>query len=1050
LSIDKVEKHLCAYIVSDEKLAVSDLRECLSRELPAYMIPSYFMQIENIPLTPNGKVDRRALPLLEPIEMGDHTEPQNEMEKKLVDVWSEVLKIEKNIIGIDGNFFDLGGESLKSTILIAEIHKKLDVKLSLADVFEKPTIRGLAAFIGEAEENKYSALAPAEKKEYYALSSAQKRLYVLHQIDGDSIGYNMPQVIPLETEPDMEMLKQTFDALIERHDSLRTSFKMAGEQPVQVVHNPDEIDFQIEYLMSGVAGIEPEGNSSDKRTALLLEVEQIIKSFVRAFDLSQAPLLRVGLIKAGIEEYVLVVDLHHIICDAVSRRLLAKDFMSLYAGEELLALRLQYKDYAEWQASRMQIKTGDSQEQYWLKELEGEIPVLHLPTDYLRPAIQGFEGNTVNFEISKEETSALNRMALEKGGTMFMVLMAVTNIFLSKLSGQNDIIVGTPIAGRGHADLEKIIGMLVNTLALRNFPVGEKKFETFLLELKERTLKAFENQDYQFEDLVDKAAVVRDAGRNPLFDVMFSFYGTDSISAKEPGKENTNVKQNQYKYESNIAKFDLSLDVLAGERLFCSFQYSTKLFKRETIRRWVGYFKKIISTVIALPGIALAEIEIISEEEKKLVLIEFNKTDAQYPVEKTIPDLFEAQATGTPGKIAVVFDNSQLTYHELNRKAGQLAVLLRNRGVTPETIVAILVDRSLEMIVGVTAVQKAGGAFLPLDPSYPLARIEYMIRDSSAALLISRGGLEFQVDFSGPVIDIDAFQSEYRAGGVMERNLKPGDLAYLIYTSGSTGNPKGVMVQNNHYANMAWAWREIYRLEEMEVNLLQIAAFSFDVFAGDLVRALLNGGKLVICPEEVRLDPESLYRLMRTHRISIFESTPALIIPFMEYVYENQLAVDNLDLLILGSDICLAEDFRKLVSRFSDRVKIVNSYGVTETTIDATYYEASPENVLSSFSGNVPIGRPLPNVKLYIAGEGNKLQPVGVPGELHIGGKSVARGYRNNLQLTRERFLPNPFNPGENVYKTGDMARWLPDGNVEFLGRLDNQVKIRGYRIELG
>lgn len=607
------EKYLCSYIVPDrhheddqstgeKKIDVSELREFLSKSLPDYMIPSYFVQMEEIPLTVNGKVNRKALPAPEAGIAGEgYLAPENEIERKLLEIWSEVLGIEKEYIGTDADFFELGGHSLKATTMVSKIHKEFDAKVSLTVVFKTPTIRGLSEYIKEAAEEKFTFLEPAEEKEYYALSSAQKRLYILQQMDVESTVYNMPQVMLLGEELGVEKMEEIFRKLINRHESLRTSFHLVAHEPVQKIHHQDHVTFEIEYFDLTNAPVE-------------VEVNGIIENFIRPFDLSQAALLRVGLIhtpafdhpsQEGIsgDEHILMVDMHHIISDGVSHQILVKDFIAFQEGEELPPLRIQYKDFSQWQNIEKEKENLKQQEAYWQKEYEGEIPVLSLPTDYPRPAVQSFDGSTLSFEIDVCVKDALQEYAQREGVTLYMVLLAVTAIFLAKLSGQRDIIIGTPVAGRRHAELEKVIGMFVNTLALRHYPEDDKTFISFLQEVKEQTLQAFQNQDYPFDQLVEKVAGNWDKNRNPLFDVMFSLNTLIEASSERRERAGKPSPESQlyseFKYERQPSKFDLSVDITVLENLHVTFEYSIKLFKRETIELFAKCFKEILSTVTA-------------------------------------------------------------------------------------------------------------------------------------------------------------------------------------------------------------------------------------------------------------------------------------------------------------------------------------------------------------------------------------------------------------------------------------------------------------------
>jgi amino acid adenylation domain-containing protein len=587
------DKYLCAYVVSSKLQVVSEIRDCLGAKLPNYMIPTYIIQVDKMPLTPGGKVDKRVLLESKFKISGEYVPPTNDLEWKLAEMWSNVLERDKEVIGINANFFELGGHSLKATILISRIHKQMNVKFPLVQLFKTPTIKGLAAYIQDAMQDRFVSIEPVAEKEYYTLSSAQKRLYTLHQLAPDSTGYNLFTFMTLSMSIDRKKLEETFFKLIARHESLRTSFVMEKE-PMQKIH--EDVNFVVESC-----------NANGKS-----EVEKIIHGFIRPFDLMQAPLLRVGLVEVDDSNPVLLVDMHHIITDGRSQKILKSEFSSLYNDEELSPLRLQYKDYSEWQQHQVETKAFKQQEEYWSGMFQGDIPVLNMPTDYPRPLTQSFEGSGVGFELSAEETNALREMASKEESTLFMVLLAIYFVFLSKICSQEDIVVGTPVAGRRHADLENIIGMFVNTLALRNFPHKDKKFTDFFHEVKKNTLKAFENQDYPFDDLVDKVAANREPGRSPLFDVLFTLETSDSQTTTiSPERSQPGVS---YQFEGTTTIFDLVLYAFdRGEKLVFFVQYSSKLFEEETIDKLVEYFKGTTSAIIKSPGQKIAEINIITE-----------------------------------------------------------------------------------------------------------------------------------------------------------------------------------------------------------------------------------------------------------------------------------------------------------------------------------------------------------------------------------------------------------------------------------------------------
>jgi amino acid adenylation domain-containing protein len=585
------EECLCAFMVSGKTIDSLEIRNKLSETLPVYMVPSYFIQLEEMPLTPNGKIDRKALP--EPgVNAGsDYIAPRDETERKLVKIWADTLHLDPGVIGIDSNFFELGGHSLKVTRMIYMIHQELNVKIPLAEIFQRRTIRGLSWYIYGSGQEKYVFIEAAEKKEYYELSSAQKRLHVLQEMEPGSTAYHIPLVVELEGEPHLHRIEEAFRGLIQRHESLRTSFEMIGETPMQRVH--EEVKFTMALKQAG-----------DQAARGLL------KEFIRPFDLSQTPLFRAGLIKTGNHKYILMVDMHHIISDALSNDILARELTALYSREELPLLDLCYKDYSEWQHKRRESRELIKQKNYWLNKFAGEIPILNLPTDYPRPATRISEGSRMNFNLERNETEALRRYAQEQGATLYMMLLAIYNILLAKISGQEDIIIGTVTSGRRHAELEYIIAMFVNTLPLRNYPGKNQTFKEFLKKVKKGTLTAFENQDYQFEELVEEIGAGKDPARHPLFDVAFSFLEMDGEEPEKPGQ--LNIKH--YEYKNKTSKFDL---LLIGEELNNNlsliFEFNTRLFHEETIEMAIGNFREIISSILGNIDIQLKNIEISND-----------------------------------------------------------------------------------------------------------------------------------------------------------------------------------------------------------------------------------------------------------------------------------------------------------------------------------------------------------------------------------------------------------------------------------------------------
>ncbi|MCP5046052.1 MAG: amino acid adenylation domain-containing protein, partial [bacterium] len=718
------ERYLAAYIVANKDLSATELKEFLSASLPDYMVPPYIMVLDQMPLTASGKVDRRALPEPEVDTEEGYQAPRDETEKELVKLWAGLLGRDvpragelQSSIGIDDNFFALGGHSLKIALLAAGIHRLFNVKMSLMELFKRPTIKEVSRYIKDAGRDEHITIEPSEDKEYYPLSSAQRRLYILRRMDEAGTVYNIPAMFMLEGRPDQNRLEDAFQGLVKRHESFRTSFTMVDHQPVQRVHQA--MEFEIEYK---------EIEKGDR------ELGELIDVFIRPFDLSSgSPLFRVGLVKVAAERSLLMVDMHHIISDGTSVGIMAKDFMALYGDRELPTQRLHYKDFSQWRGRQDQKEQLKQQETYWLKEFEGEIPILDLPADYERPSVRGFEGGRINFELPRETRKALMKLALENGATLYMVLLTLYSIFLSKITNQEDIVIGTAGAGRNHADLQRIVGMFVNTMALRTFPGSRKSTKEFLEDVRHTTLAAFENQDYPFDRLVEQVAGNRDTDHNPLFSTMLVLQNMEIVEIEIPG-----LKLIPYDHEINTAKFDLMLMVIEGDEILrFTFEYSTKLFEKETIQRFIRCLTTLVSQVLSSPHDTLSTLEIITREEKQQILEDFNNTRSDYSSHPTIHQLFEQAAAKSPDQSALVFRDHRLTYRELNKRVNQLAPLLRDRGVGPDSVVGLMVERSLEMIIGILGIMKAGGAYLPMDPDYPKERITYMMKDCVVKLLVT-------------------------------------------------------------------------------------------------------------------------------------------------------------------------------------------------------------------------------------------------------------------------------------------------------------------------
>ncbi|MCP5053174.1 MAG: amino acid adenylation domain-containing protein [bacterium] len=778
---------------------------------------------------------------------------------------------------------------------------------------------------------------------------------------------------------------------------------------------------------------------------------QPLRYFVRPFDLSRAPLMRVGVTETGNGRYMMMVDIHHIVSDGVSQGVLEKDFIALYSGETLQPLPLQYKDFSLWQADQRQKESFQIQQAYWLEQFNTRtgkgLPLLALPTDYPRPPVQRFEGRTVSFRLPGETTRMLNAVASETGSTLFMVLLSAVNILLFRLSNQEDVIVGTPIAGRRHSDLEKIIGMFVNTLALRNTPEGEISVGEFLHRIKDRTMNAFENQEFPFEDLVDIANITRDASRNPVFDIMIVLENFDrgihSNTAPASGKQQATPPRESQPVDAGhqTAKFDLTFGFIdTGEQIKASLNYSTHLFKRETIERMVGYFQRIAAVAFDNLSMKLHQIRMMSEEERKQVLYDFNNTGRAYPGDKTIHELFEETVVKQPYHIAVVYEDRQLTYRQLDQRSNHLAAYLHDQGVREGHSVGIMAGPSLELVIAVLSIFKAGGAYLPINPDYSEERVDFMLKDSNAVLCISddlgKGKLNDQLSIINYqlLMKTSAASAVKPITGPAPSTLRPASLAYITYTSGTTGKPKGVLVQHRNVVRLVKNTN--YISFRKNSRLLQTGALEYDTSTFEIWGPLLNGLSLHLAGKETILAPDRLKRSIDCRDIDIMWMTSPL---FNRMVEADLHIFSGLTDLLVGGEILSPFHINRLRETYPS-LNVINGYGPTENTTFSTTFLIDKE-----YKENIPIGRPVANSTAYILDRFNGLQPIGVVGELYVGGDGLSRGYLNDPKLTVEQFVNHYFSStassGVTLFKTGDLARWLPDGNIEFAGRIHPPVK---------
>ncbi len=1009
------ENYICAYVVSDKNINSLNLKNYLKKSLPNYMIPTYFVQLNNIPIIGNGKVDKRALP--EPNlndNLNEYVAPRTKIEEVLANIWSEILSLDK--VGINDNFFEIGGHSLKATVLISRIHKELNREIPLKELFKSPTIKALSEFIENNKEKTYLQINKVKEKSYYETSSAQKRMYMLQQFDKTTTAYNMPEVFELIGNIHKDKIEEIFKLVVARHEALRTYFETVDGEIVQRIAKED--CFRIE------------NKKCDE------DIELSISSFIRPFNLKEFPLFRVEILENNDKTYLLI-DIHHIISDGISRSILIKEFIALYNGEKLSSSNLQYKDFVEWQNNLLSSEEIKKQEEYWLNRFNDEIPVLNLPYDYERPAMQTFEGDNLEFTIDEKVTTQLKKLAKETETTIHMILLSAFNILLSKYSGQDDIVVGIPVAGRVHADLQNIMGLFVNTLALRNKPKGDKIYIDFLKEVKENSIKAYENQSYQLEALVEKLNVVRDMSRNPLFDVMFNM-GDVGISDEFKLGKGLLKKHDTL---NKISKVDLTLNAVEENKsLKFNISYCSRIFNKETIKRLSNHYVRTLYKIIDNDYIRLGEIELLTENERYQMVDEYNNTDIYYINNNILKDLVEKQVEKTPKNIAVIFKNKKMTYKELNDRSNQLARRLKEKGVGPNSMVGVMIERSLDMIVSIVGVLKAGGAYLPIEPSYPEDRIRFILENSNSNILITQSKYKNISNLEFQIIDIEDKSIYLLDNNNLQTINSPKDLAYTIYTSGSTGNPKGVMITHEAVANTIEDINSKFNVNEKD-KIIGLSSICFDLSVYDIFGALSTGATLVQISDQ--RDVKEIIDVIKNQQITIWNSVPAIMDMLLENVME-EFSNKSLRLVLLSGDWISLKLPEKIKAVFSE-AKIISLGGATEASIWSIYYPI--EEVKKEWS-SIPYGMPLANQKFYILDKEKYLATYGVPGELYIGGLGLAKGYMNDLEKTKNSFIiHDEFGL---LYRTGDWGRFHKDGYIEFLGRKDHQIKIRGFRVELG
>ena len=944
-------KQLVAWIVCHDDgsdVGAEQLRPWLKDTLPEYMVPAFYVPLETLPLTPNGKIDRKALPAPDgELFVHQYVAPSTATEELLAEIWQDLLGQEQ--VGIHDNFFERGGHSLIATQLVSRIREHFDIEFPLKGVFEFAQLKEMAASLDSSQyDSALPAIVPMPEGQVIPLSFAQQRLWFIDQLmGGESTVYNMPLALRMQGMVNVEALQASFSDLVSRHDSLRMTFVTAkesdhAEQSGEVILLPAFAPLEHKDLSD---------LSADQQASMVQE--QTTAYLDQAFDLQSDPLFKARLLTLSEDEHVLLVNMHHIISDGWSMGVLIQDLRALYQSRiddtvsTLSPLAIQYQDYAYWQRQWLSGDILEQQLAYWKQQLQGAPELLELPTDRARPAQQSYRGSTFESRISRDTLDKLNQLSQEQGVTLFMTLLAVFNVLLKRYSGQDDICIGSPIANRHQPGTESQVGFFVNTLVLRSQFEGNETFEALLQQVRETCLDAYSHQDVPFEQLVEELQPIRNMAINPLFQVMFVLQNTPDggLSEEELGAL-ADIELSTLDQEDAGARslFDLTLSAAETEEgLFLEWEYNTDIFDEWRIEAMSKHFLLLLEELILKPKQNIEYIPLITAEQQQQ-LISWNDTAVDYPKDQTIIDLFREQARQHPNNTAVVFEETQLSYQELDERSNRLArYLLSQEGIKGEhnPLIAICVERSLEMIVGLLGILKAGGAYVPLDPDYPQERLAYMLGDSGARLLLTQSSLEDQLpEYTDTIVhlDTDWTQIERRSKTSPKVPIRAKDLAYVIYTSGSTGTPKGVMTENQCLMSTFMAWDKLYGLSDTKHNILQMASISFDVFTGDVVRALCSGNKLVICLKEVLLDTKNLYSLICQQSISYADFVPSVLQNLTDYLYKNNHKLDTFRILLAGSDVLPKALYEDIFSLVTKDCRVFNAYGVTEVCIDSTNF----------------------------------------------------------------------------------------------------------------
>ncbi|WP_414445213.1 amino acid adenylation domain-containing protein [Burkholderia sp. 22PA0106] len=1021
------QKRLVAYVVAahgQEPANVQALRQALSRRLPEYMIPSQLVWLDALPLTPNGKLDRRALPTPDAPQSGtDYVAPRTETEQTLSTIWSDILKIDR--VGLHDNFFDLGGHSLLAVQLASSIRSRLGVEVPLPELFAHPTLGQFAQAVEHANASALPPIMARGANQAAPLSFAQQRLWFLDRLDKRAgAAYHIPVGVRLNGALDADALRQALDRILARHDVLRTRFVLANGEPEQRVDAAARFALTAHDL-SALAQPEAEVQRHAETEA------------AEPFDLSAGPLVRGRLLRLSEHAHVLLVTMHHTVSDGWSMGVLIREFGALYRafsegrGDPLPPLAIQYGDYAAWQRHWLAGEVLQRQLAYWKTTLHGASELTTLPLDRARPAVQDYTGDSIDVTLDAPLSAKLKTLARRQGTTVFNVVLAAWAALAGRLSGQDDVVIGTPAANRMRSEVEPLIGFFVNTLALRIDLSGRPSVSELLKRVHDTTLAAQSHQDLPFDQVIEAINPSRSLAHAPLFQTML-VWQNNARADLDLG----DITLQAMAAAQAPSQFDVTLELgesdtgIAGRLMFAS-----SVFERASVERYLGYFTALLDGMAADADQPMLQLRMLPEAERRQVMHGWNDTAMACERAQSVHGMFEAQVARTPDAVAVRFEDEALTYAQLNARANRLADHLVTRGVGPDVMVGICMHRGIDLLAALLGVMKAGGGYLPLDPAFPAERLAMMLDDAHPAFVLTNEGL---LADHAKRLDL----SEWPAGNSdFRRDERPdGDqIAYILYTSGSTGRPKGVQVTQHGMLNILLSLQRDLKLEAQD-KLLSVSTLSFDIAALELCLPLFSGACVVIASRETALDPSKLSQALESREITAMQATPSTWRMLMDFGWKPVK-----DFLLISTGEALPRDLAEQL--LQSVASVVNLYGPTETTMYSTISRVFP----SEHGVRIDIGRPVANTQAHILDEALELVPIGVAGELFLAGAGVSRGYRDRPDLTAERFIPNPYGePGSRMYRTGDLVRWLPHGELEYLGRIDQQVKLRGFRIELG